>query len=209
MYNFDFWKIELSILGKSTEEINRLLNKLPIKKIHLDIMDGYFVNNVSNINPYFLKELWFDKTDKYKFHLHFMVEDVEIYFDYFYFLKNIKRVSFHVESKFFKEDKFINLINLLKNKWIKIWLVFNPDTKVENYEKYINKFDFIQLMTVYPWKWWQKFLLEMYNKIKKTRNWYNWELLIDWWVNYEVYKKLKDLVDIFVIGSFLFNSLKL
>jgi len=199
----DFDKIELSILWKNKEEVFNRLNKWDIKNIHLDIMDGYFVSNLSNITPFSLNKLWID--NKYNLHLHLMVKNPEIYFSYFSFLKNTKKLSFHIEIEYFKNNTYKVFVNWLQQKWIKVWLTLNPDTKINLLSNKLGEFDFIQLMTVYPWKWWQKFIEKMFSKIEKLRKIYDWEIIIDGWVNQGIYEKLKNKVNTFVMWSYLFK----
>jgi pentose-5-phosphate-3-epimerase len=94
---------------------------------------------------------------------------------------------------------------MLKKKNIKVWLALNPNTSVFEIENMQNNFDFIQLMTVNPWKWWQEFITEMYSKVLELRKISNKEIFIDWWVNLEIYKKFEGLVDRFIIWSYLYN----
>jgi pentose-5-phosphate-3-epimerase len=113
----NFNKIELSILNKTEKEILKVLSENIIENIHIDIMDGYFVNNLSNISPFFLKNL---DLANYKLHLHFMVNDVSKYFEYYNFLDNIELLSFHIESEFFKSSRITPFLNMLKKKNIKV-----------------------------------------------------------------------------------------
>ena len=208
----NYSKVELSILNKTEQETLDILKSLDLNYIHIDIMDGYFVKNLANITPFFLKKLNIDNWS-YKFHLHFMVERVDIFFWYYDFLKNIDSVSFHIESDFYNEKwKVLEFINYLKNKGIKVWLVLNPDTKVSKllYDDIepLKIFDFILLMTVYPWKWWQKFITEMKTKIVELRNVYDGKILIDGWVNNEIYQNMGKFVDRFIMWSYLYKYFK-
>jgi len=203
----DFNKIELSILNKTESEIKNILSKYDIKNIHIDIMDWYFVKNLSNISPFFLKNLnlW-----KYKLHLHFMVENAEIFFNYYKNFNNIESVSFHIESKFYKKWETNNFIEKLKKRNIKVWLAINPITWIDIFSKNwfndnLDEFDFIQIMTVEPWKGWQKFIPHMEEKIKYIRWFYKKEIIIDWWVNDIIYKILEKIVDKFVIWNYLYK----
>jgi len=203
----DFNKIELSILNKTESEIKNILSKYDIKNIHIDIMDWYFVKNLSNISPFFLKNL---NLKIYKLNLHFMVENAEIFFNYYEKFNNIKSVSFHVESQFYKKWETKIFIKKLKKRNIKVWLAINPITWIDIFSKNwfndnINEFDFIQIMTVKPWIWWQKFIPHMEEKIKYIRWFYKKEIIIDWWVDDVIYNKLENIVDKFIIWSYLYK----
>jgi len=207
MLNYN--KIELSILNQTESNTKKVLEKIDLKYIHIDIMDWYFVKNLSNINPFFMKNL---NLENYKLHLHFMVEEVDIFFEYYKDFKNIESVSFHIESNFYKNWKVLEFINYLKNRGIKVWLAINPNTWIDKFSTEgfsplhnLENIDFFQIMTVIPWLWWQSFIPEMEEKIINLRKIYNKEIFIDWWVNKKIYKKLENRVDRFIIGSYLYK----
>jgi len=199
----DFDKIEPSILNQKEVDIQKLFQKFDIKYVHIDIMDWYFVKNLSNINPFFLGNL---DLSSYKLHLHFMVEDVSVFFDYYTNLENIELVSFHLESKFFENWSYNKFIEQLKEKNIKVGLAINPDSDIP-WKDILDKFDFILFMSVFPWKWWQKFINSTIDKIKFVRENFNKKILVDGWVNDIIFEKIKPYIDRAIMWSFLFNKL--
>lgn len=199
----DFKKIELSILNQNKKDIVNIIQKYNIENIHVDIMDWYFTNSLSNITPYLLKNI--DFTNK-NLHLHFMVNDIEKYYNYYKNINNILYISYHYENNIINEKNYINFNKKLHKKWIKVWLVLNPETTINEIDKVILEFDFVQIMTVIPWLWWQSFIENMKHKIIDFKNKYkDIPLYIDWWVNNLIYDKYNKYIDIFIIWSYLYK----
>lgn len=194
-------KIELSILNQKEKDIIKVINEKWIKNIHIDIMDWYFTKSLSSINPFFLE--WLNLDNK-KIHLHFMVNDIFHYYNYYSNIKSIEYISYHCQSKF-DINKYKEFNNQIRNKWIKIWLAINPDIKISDISQIIWNFDFILIMTVIPWKGWQSFIEECWEKIKLFRKNYNLPIFIDGWVNNIIYEKYNNIVDKFIMGSYLFK----
>ncbi len=199
----DFKKVELSILNRTGEETESLLERIDVEYLHIDIMDGYFVKDLSNISPFLLQNL---NISKYKLHLHFMVNDSLTYFNYYGSLKNIDSVSFHVENDFFMSKRYEELIKILKKRNIKVWLVLNPETSINILDNIKEEIDFVMLMSVIPWKGGQGFLTEINIKIKKLFEKYDFPILLDGWINSEICKKHEDRIERFIIGSYLYNN---
>jgi len=197
----DYKKIEISILNQKEWDILRIINKKLINNIHIDIMDWYFTESLSNINPFLLETL---NLENKKLHLHFMVNDIHKYYNHYSHFKNIEYLSYHFESNY-KKDEYIKFNNNLRNKGIKVWLAINPDIEINDISKIIKKFDFILIMTVIPWKGWQSFIEDCWKKIQFFKDNYNIPIFIDWWVNNIIYDKYSEIVDKFIIWSYLFK----
>lgn len=202
----NFEKIECSILNKNLLEIEKLLKKYPIKNLYIDVMDGYFVDNLSNITPFFMKDVIFSW---YKLHIHFMVNDIFRFFPYYKNIQNIEKISFHIEQVLFQRDdkKYIDFVKELQNSWIKVWLAIKPKTSIDLLLPYIDYLDFILIMTVEPWEWGQKFLWETESKIKYLRLKFSKEIIIDGGVTENIMNKLDHFVDKFIMWSCLFNKI--
>lgn len=156
-------KISLSILSinnKPISYINKKLKKLnsSIDSIHLDPMDGKFVNNKNLLSRSFIKKL---KTNKIK-EMHLMVKNPESWIKGFAGLINV--VFVHLESG--NTDRCIKLAKKYKLKFV---LAIKPETKSTKLLPYLNKVDGVMIMTVHPGKSGQRFIKSMLKKVKYIR----------------------------------------
>ncbi|MEN8153273.1 MAG: ribulose-phosphate 3-epimerase [Acidobacteriota bacterium] len=174
--------------------------------IHLDIMDGHFVDNLS-FGPSIIKPL---KSDNFSFKVdsHLMVSNPDKMIPHF-IRKGSDWISFHVEIK----DNIEKNIKLIKDGNCKAGLALNPDTNAEEVFPYLPEIDYVLIMSVFPGYGGQKFIqtsLEKAGKIKKkiTELGLNCLIQIDGGVNDKNVKVARENgVDIFVIGTYLYNSL--
>lgn len=180
------------------------LNKTKIKYLHLDIMDGDFVPNISfgpdvvkNIRPH--TELIFDT--------HLMIKNPENYIENFV-KAGSDIISFHPESTIHPHT----VISKIKNFGKKAGIVLNPNTD-ENMLKYlIDDIDLVLIMSVVPGFGGQKFMKQTYRKIENVSDIIRKSakeiiLEIDGGVNLENIEKLaKTDVNLFVAGSAVFNQ---
>ncbi len=173
--------------------------------IHLDIMDGHFVDNLS-FGPSIIKPL---KSDRFSFKVdsHLMVSNPEKMIPHF--IRNGSDwVSFHVEIKNNIEEN----IKLIKDGKCKAGLALNPDTNAEEVFPYLPMIDYVLIMSVFPGYGGQRFIqtsLEKAGKIKKRIKELKLNCLIqiDGGVNDKNVKISRENgVDIFVIGTFLYNA---
>ncbi len=192
--------IAASFLGiKNDIRTNILkLDQTNIDYLHLDIMDGIFVNNTSySINE--LKEILKETTKPKDIHL--MVKDVKKYVDECLSFKP-EYITFHVEV-----DNPLDLINYIKSKGIKVGLAIKPETKVEDLYQYLDMIDLILVMTVEPGYGSQAFIPEMINKVNELRRlqgYHNYLIAVDGGINDETIKQVK--ADIYVVGSYITSS---
>jgi ribulose-phosphate 3-epimerase len=188
----------LNLNPKTREEIIKFSNS-GIDSIHLDVMDGIFVSELSfPIRE--CKNLFVDE----KISVHLMVKDVKKYIDDFSIL-NPEYIIFHIET-----DNVLDNINYLKSKNIKVGIAINPDTEIEKIYPYLSLIDLVLVMSVNPGKGGQAFLESSLNKIDKLydyRKQFNLSYLIevDGGVNKNNISKLKKC-DRVVVGSYLTNG---
>lgn len=192
-------QISSSILSASNkvEAINKL-NNTNIDYIHLDVMDGLFVNNKSFDIDEIIKLV---SISKKKIDAHFMVNNPINYIDK---LKNVNLdyFTFHVEV-----DSVNQVISKLKNTNYKIGLSIKPNTNLNTLIPYLDDIDLILIMSVEPGYGGQKFLETTYKRIediKKIIKNKNILLEVDGGINSDNIKLLD--VDIAVVGSFITNS---
>ena len=194
-------KVSVSIL----KEYDRLINA--VKKVndsnadflHIDVMDGKFVNNTK-----FTKEMVKDiiSISKKKIDLHLMVEDLYLIKEYA--LLKPDMLTFHVEVI----DDF-KIIDYVKSHGIKVGLAINPETKIDKLTQYVDDIDLVLFMSVTPGEGGQEFKEEVIDKIINFKKLAPKDLIIsiDGGVNNKTVSLCKYAgCDIVVAGSFITNS---
>ncbi len=185
------------------EEIKRI-NKTNCQWIHLDVMDGLFVQDITFGYP-LIKQIK-EKTNK-KLDVHLMVKYPQKLAQR---LCEIKVDFLTVHAETIKNIDFDLLLKISKENNVKFGLALNPNTTVKEYEEYINKVDYILLMSVFPGKGGQQFMPEVLTKEKEIRslkNGGNIIINIDGGINDKTIKEIKKTsIDAVVSGSFLFNG---
>jgi ribulose-phosphate 3-epimerase len=131
-------------------------------RIHVDVMDGHFVPNLS-MGPIVVKGL--RPVTKLPLEVHLMVTDPGKFIDFF--LK-AGADSIIVHHEVLPDPK--PLINEVKSKGKKVGLTINPGTPVEVLEPYLDQIDLALLMTVWPGFGGQAFLPESPGRIRTLRN---------------------------------------
>lgn len=192
-------EISTSILSikENLKEKVLLLKNTNTSYIHLDVMDGKFVDNISSYID--IKEEIL-KTDK-KIDIHFMVENVENYLETYKELKP-EYMTFHIESTFNQ-----NTIKRIK-EISKVGIAINPTTNIKQLKPYLNQIDLVLLMSVNPGHGGQEFMMSTIDRLKELNEYqkeYNFKIEIDGGINKETIKYVKD-ADIIVSGSFITNS---
>jgi len=194
-------EISTSILSIKDDLKNniKLISDTSTNYIHLDIMDGEFVDNKTwNIEE--AKEI-LNGIDK-PLDIHFMVCDVVKYIDDFSIL-NPLYITFHYEAP-------INIdqtIEYIKSKNIKVGIAINPDTDIRTIYPYLDRIDLVLIMSVYPGKGGQKFIENSINKVNtlydyRENNNLDFLISIDGGINNETIKSVPK-VDIAVAGNYI------
>ena len=170
--------------------------------IHVDVMDGNFVEN----KTYEYEELEsILKDTKKKLDVHLMVDNpIKYIIDY----KNLKPEFITIHSEI--NQNIEDLIDLIHSYGIKAGISIKPKTSIEDIEDILDKVDNILIMSVEPGKGGQKFMdniiykIELLNKLRKEKD-YNYLISIDGGINNETIEKAKD-VDFAISGSFICMS---
>ena len=199
--------IAISILNCDFNNIKFELNRINdsiIKYVHIDIMDGYFVEK--NTENLFNMKAICKYTNK-KIDVHLMVKKPKIFITNF--LKyNPDIISFHIES----EENISKNISLIKSHGIKCGIAINPETDIHTLNNYLKDIDIILIMSVVPGKGGQKFVNSTFKKIKSIKEKLlkinpKIKLEIDGGINNLNSKLLnKSGADILVSGSYLINQ---
>ena len=189
--------------SKLGEDIKRL-EQSGADMIHVDVMDGHFVPNLT-IGPPVIKSL--RGHTKLPFDVHLMINPVNKYIkDYSDAGADI--ITFHPEAT---EDTS-NTIKLIRSFNKKVGISLNPNTEVALAEEHLDKVDLILIMSVYPGFGGQKFIDKVISKIKKLdqirkEKKLTFKIEIDGGINFETSKiAINAGVDILVSGTTVFKE---
>lgn len=175
-----------------------------IKYLHLDVMDGNFVPNIS-FGPGIIKSL--RKKYDFIFDTHLMIVNPENY------IENFKEAGCDIVTIHYEATKHpLRVLQQIKQMGMKAGISLNPGTPVEVLDYLWDELDLILIMTVNPGFGGQSFIESQLKKIKRIReliNKNNPEILleIDGGVKTTNIERLLDLgIDLFVSGSDVFNE---
>ena len=158
-------KISPSILSADFTKLGNEIKRLEdggADLIHVDVMDGHFVPNLT-IGPPVIKALRSYST--LPFDVHLMITPVHKYIED-YAKAGADIITIHPETT----DNLESSINLIKKLNKKIGLSLNPDTPIDTIKKFLSSIDLVLIMSVYPGFGGQKFIPEVINKIKELKN---------------------------------------
>src|SRR5690554_1159248 len=171
--------------------------------IHIDIMDGNFVPNIS-FGPAITKQI--NDLSNVNLDVHLMVLNPLDWVEKFAFDK-VEYITVHYES-----NDFLKALKRIKELNKKVGITIKPNTKVSEIIDYLNMVDLVLVMSVEPGFGGQKFIVNSLDKVKelvslRSSNNYNYVIEIDGGVNGETASSVKEAgVDIAVVGSYLFNQ---
>ena len=170
--------------------------------IHLDIMDGHFVPNIS-FGPAISKSI--EEQTHLPLDVHLMVTDPLQWVPKFSF-PQVKFITVHIEANHIQET-----VLAIKKEHIGVGIALKPKTPVRSIMSYLNDVSLVLVMTVEPGFGGQSFMVDMMDKVRelvkiRKEQGLNFVIEIDGGVNEETVKIAKEAgVDIVVAGSYLFN----
>ncbi|MCD6091993.1 MAG: ribulose-phosphate 3-epimerase [Bacteroidales bacterium] len=152
----------LSANFANLEKEIQMLNNSEADWLHLDIMDGVFVPNISFGIPIVsaVKKLTNKPLD-----IHLMIVKPENYFEAFV-QAGADYISFHLEGS----NHVHRSVQILKKLGVKAGIVLNPHTPISLLEDTIKDLDYVLLMSVNPGYGGQKFIEHTYKKIEQLKN---------------------------------------
>ena len=185
--------------GRLAEEI-RAVCEAGADLIHVDVMDGHFVPNLT-IGPLVVSAA--AKASSKPLDIHLMVKNVPFFVDLFLPLKP-KFLSFHIEE----ETHPLRLIDHIRHSGVSPAVVLNPHTPLSALEFILGEVDMVLLMSVNPGFGGQKFIpavVEKIKAIKKMRA--DIDIEVDGGITDETIKVCADAgANIFVAGSYVFSG---
>ena len=175
------------------------LDRAMIDYFHIDIMDGHFVPNLA-LNFDIVKQI---KTiTNTPIDVHLMVDNPIVYIKQIYDLK-VEYVSFHVSSCRYS----FRLIDDFKKRGVKVGVAINPSENIGLIEYFLDRLDYILIMTVEPGFYGQEFLKPMLDKIESVKKMLlSRKLIIPIQVDGNISKETAELcikkgAEIFVLGT--------
>jgi ribulose-phosphate 3-epimerase len=198
-------KVSLSILTADFANMESYLHDaLEITDyVHMDIMDGEFVPNIS-IGPAFVKAIR-KITDK-PFDTHLMIMHPQNYIKQFVDAGS-QYITFHVEA----DCDIKKTIDLIKSYGVKAGISIKPKTKVEDILEYLPLVDMVLVMSVEPDFGGQSVMMASIDKVKalkelKEKNSYSYLIDIDGGIKDSTAPLISPYVDLAVSGSYVCNA---
>ena len=200
-------QISPSILSADFSQLGNEIKKLEkggADMIHVDVMDGHFVPNLT-IGPPVIKAL--KKNSSMIFDVHLMISPVHKYIDA-YADAGADIITIHPEAT---DDLKLSL-SKIKSLGKKVGVSLNPKTKIDIIKKYLDDIDLVLIMSVNPGFGGQKFMPEVLIKIKELKKIQrekniDFDIEIDGGINFENSKTVIEAgANILVSGTTVFKS---
>jgi ribulose-phosphate 3-epimerase len=200
-------QISPSILSADFSQLGNEIKRLEeggADLIHVDVMDGHFVPNLT-IGPPVIKAL--KKNCSIKFDVHLMISPVHKYIDA-YANAGADIITIHPEAT----DDLSASIKKIKDLGKKVGVSLNPETKVSIIKDHLDQIDLVLIMSVNPGFGGQKFMPEVLDKIKELKNIQkeqniDFDIEIDGGINFENSKiAIEAGANILVSGTTIFKS---
>jgi ribulose-phosphate 3-epimerase len=200
-------QISPSILSADFSQLGNEIKRLEeggADMIHVDVMDGHFVPNLT-IGPPVIKAL--RKQCSIKFDVHLMIAPVHKYIEA-YADAGADIITIHPEATENLEESISKIKSLNK----KVGVSLNPESKLDLITNYLEKIDLVLIMSVNPGFGGQKFMPEVLDKVKqlkdiKSKNNLNFDIEIDGGINFDNCQLAIDAgANILVSGTTVFKS---
>ena len=200
-------QISPSILSADFSQLGNEIKRLEdggADMIHVDVMDGHFVPNLT-IGPPVIKSL--KKHSSILFDVHLMISPVHKYIEA-YAEAGADIITIHPEAT----DNLKSSISRIKELNKKVGISLNPETKIDIIIEHLHEVDLVLIMSVNPGFGGQKFMPEVLNKIKDLKKIQenkslNFDIEIDGGINFDNSKTAIEAgANILVSGTTIFKS---
>lgn len=202
-------KLSPSILSLSFDKIDEsldVLKKHSIRYVHIDVMDGKFVPNVTK-GIEMLNKVKSHSGNSFILDTHLMIEDPKSRIDE-YVKAGADIITVHYEAC----DNIDKVIDMIRKEGLKVGVSIKPTTDVTVLDRLLKSVDLVLIMSVEPGFGGQKFMEDSLMKVaylKKQRELYkyNYVIEIDGGVNHDNIKRIVDAgTDLIVAGTAIFNG---
>ena len=200
-------QISPSILSADFSQLGDEIKRLEeggADMIHVDVMDGHFVPNLT-IGPPIIKAL--KKQCSIEFDVHLMISPVHKYIEA-YSDAGADIITIHPEATDNLEESILKIKSLNK----KVGISLNPESKIDLITDHLEKIDLVLIMSVNPGFGGQKFMPKVLEKVKKlkaikSQNKMNFDIEIDGGINFEnCQEAIEAGANILVSGTTVFKS---
>ena len=200
-------QVSPSILSADFSQLGTEIKRLEeggADMIHVDVMDGHFVPNLT-IGPPVIEAL--KKQSSIPFDVHLMISPVHKYI-HDYASAGADIITIHPEAT----EDLNSSISKIKELNKKVGVSLNPETKIDTITEYLDKIDLVLIMSVNPGFGGQKFMPEVLIKIKnlkkiKEKKNFNFDIEIDGGINFDNSKiAIEAGANILVSGTTIFKS---
>ena len=200
-------QISPSILSADFSQLGNEIKRLEeggADMIHVDVMDGHFVPNLT-VGPPVIKAL--RKQCSIKFDVHLMISPVHKYIEA-YADAGADIITIHPEATENLEESISKIKSLNK----KVGVSLNPESKLDLITNYLEKIDLVLIMSVNPGFGGQKFMPEVLDKVKqlkeiKSKKNMNFDIEIDGGINFDNCRSAIEAgANILVSGTTIFKS---
>jgi ribulose-phosphate 3-epimerase len=197
-------KVAPSILSADFSCLGKEIRKIELAgadMIHIDVMDGHFVPNIT-IGPVVVKDM--RRITKLPLDVHLMIKKPEKFIDDFV-KAGSDMITLHIET--ISASSFRLQATRLKKKNIKVGISLNPATPLSKIKDLLGIVDFVLVMTVNPGFGGQSFIPAVLPKIEKLRSLFYGDIAVDGGINKDNAKQVIAAgANILAAGSYIFKS---
>jgi len=179
-----------------------IVKKLGVSRLHLDVMDGHFVPNLT-FGPFIIKQI--RKMTNLHLETHLMIENPHLYIEEYAKAGSDTIIIHHEASSDIKSD-----LRKIKDLNKKAGIAINPDTSYDQILPYIDLLDYVLIMSVYPGFGGQSFINSTLNKMEKiveASKDLGITIGVDGGVNLKTINEVYNTgIDVTVVGSALYGA---